>query len=258
MKENSHGKDCGRSVRRNPRRRRRQADLRHRRRQPERADRRHPPPGQDRVGPCPARGGRRVRGRRRGASDRASSPSAPGAAGRAICTSSTACSIATARACRCSPSPRRSPRPRSAAAISRRRIRRRCSRNAATIASSSPAPTRCRASLEIAIREAVGKRGVSVVVIPGDVALQPASMRRRRRSAGCCRRRRSLRRRAARSRSPRRAAQRRAAASRSCAARDARARTTSCWRSASASRRRWCTRCAARSMSSGTTPTTSA
>src|SRR5580693_6451900 len=29
--------------------------------------------------------------------------------------------------------------------------------------------------LEIAIREAVGKRGVSVVVIPGDVALQPAS-----------------------------------------------------------------------------------
>ena len=29
--------------------------------------------------------------------------------------------------------------------------------------------------LEIAVREAVGKRGVSVVVIPGDVALQPAS-----------------------------------------------------------------------------------
>jgi pyruvate dehydrogenase (quinone) len=29
--------------------------------------------------------------------------------------------------------------------------------------------------LEIAIREAVGKRGVSVVVLPGDVALQPAS-----------------------------------------------------------------------------------
>jgi pyruvate dehydrogenase (quinone) len=28
--------------------------------------------------------------------------------------------------------------------------------------------------LEIALREAVGKRGVSVVVIPGDVALQPA------------------------------------------------------------------------------------
>ncbi len=29
-------------------------------------------------------------------------------------------------------------------------------------------------SLQIAIREAVGKRGVSVIVIPGDVALQPA------------------------------------------------------------------------------------
>jgi pyruvate dehydrogenase (quinone) len=29
--------------------------------------------------------------------------------------------------------------------------------------------------LEIAIREAVGKRGVSVAVLPGDVALQPAS-----------------------------------------------------------------------------------
>ena len=30
-------------------------------------------------------------------------------------------------------------------------------------------------TLEIAIREAVGKRGVSVVVMPGDVALQPAA-----------------------------------------------------------------------------------
>src|SRR5271168_2539725 len=30
-------------------------------------------------------------------------------------------------------------------------------------------------SVEIAIREAVGKRGVSVIVIPGDVALQPAN-----------------------------------------------------------------------------------
>src|SRR5438477_5209730 len=30
-------------------------------------------------------------------------------------------------------------------------------------------------ALEIAIREAVGKRGVSVIVIPGDVALQPAA-----------------------------------------------------------------------------------
>src|ERR1700685_3455212 len=30
-------------------------------------------------------------------------------------------------------------------------------------------------TLEVAIREAVGKRGVSVVVMPGDIALQPAS-----------------------------------------------------------------------------------
>ncbi|HEY0800211.1 MAG TPA: thiamine pyrophosphate-binding protein [Steroidobacteraceae bacterium] len=30
-------------------------------------------------------------------------------------------------------------------------------------------------TLEIAIREAIGKRGVSVLVIPGDVALQPAA-----------------------------------------------------------------------------------
>ena len=30
-------------------------------------------------------------------------------------------------------------------------------------------------ALEVAIREAVGKRGVSVVVIPGDIALQPAA-----------------------------------------------------------------------------------
>src|SRR5947209_11874954 len=31
-------------------------------------------------------------------------------------------------------------------------------------------------ALEVAIREAVGKRGVSVLVIPGDVALQPAAV----------------------------------------------------------------------------------
>ena len=42
---------------------------RHRRRQPERSDRRRPTAGEDRVGSRQARGGRRVRGRRRGASD---------------------------------------------------------------------------------------------------------------------------------------------------------------------------------------------
>ena len=36
-------------------------------------------------------------------------------------------------------------------------------------------PNEMPRTLEIAIREAVGKRGVSVVVIPGDVALKPAS-----------------------------------------------------------------------------------
>src|SRR6201996_6030031 len=36
-------------------------------------------------------------------------------------------------------------------------------------------PQQMPRTLEIAIREAVGKRGVSVVVIPGDVALKPAS-----------------------------------------------------------------------------------
>src|SRR5215475_7102305 len=37
------------------------------------------------------------------------------------------------------------------------------------------APNQMPRVLEVAIREAVGRRGVSVVVIPGDVALQPAS-----------------------------------------------------------------------------------
>jgi pyruvate dehydrogenase (quinone) len=36
-------------------------------------------------------------------------------------------------------------------------------------------PDRMPRALEVAIREAVGKRGVSVLVLPGDVALQPAS-----------------------------------------------------------------------------------
>jgi pyruvate dehydrogenase (quinone) len=45
-----------------------------------------------------------------------------------------------------------------------------CSHYCELVSSAKQMP-RC---LEIAIREAVGKRGVSVVVIPGDVALQPA------------------------------------------------------------------------------------
>ena len=112
--------------------------------------------------------------------------------------------------------------------------------------------------LEIAIREAVGKRGVSVVVIPGDVALQPASNAPPPKAEGLLPLPPVV--------TPSRADLDRLAAllngettaSPSCAARDARARTTSCWRSASASRRRWCMRCAEKSMSNGTTPTTSA
>jgi pyruvate dehydrogenase (quinone) len=46
-----------------------------------------------------------------------------------------------------------------------------CSHYCALISSPSHMPR----SLEIAIREAVGKRGVSVLVMPGDVALQPAA-----------------------------------------------------------------------------------
>ena len=45
-------------------------------------------------------------------------------------------------------------------------------------------PRSCRCVLEIAIRAAVGQRGVAVVVIPGDVALQPAPARRMSPTAG--------------------------------------------------------------------------
>jgi glyoxylate carboligase len=53
----------------------------------------------------------------------------------AICISSTACSIATARACRCLPLRRRFRRPSSVPDISRKPIRRCCSRSAVTIVS---------------------------------------------------------------------------------------------------------------------------
>ena len=42
-------------------------------------------------------------------------------------------------------------------------------------------------TLEVAIREAVGKRGVSVVVISGDVALQPRRVKiLKRPESRCC------------------------------------------------------------------------
>src|SRR5258706_15761012 len=46
-----------------------------------------------------------------------------------------------------------------------------CSHYCELVSSASQMPR----VLEVAIREAIGKRGVSVVVLPGDVALQPAS-----------------------------------------------------------------------------------
>src|ERR1700746_2680633 len=45
-------------------------------------------------------------------------------------------------------------------------------------------PNQMPRTLEVAIREAVGRRGVSVVVIPGDVALQPAANAPPPKSAG--------------------------------------------------------------------------
>jgi pyruvate dehydrogenase (quinone) len=112
-------------------------------------------------------------------------------------------------------------------------------------------------ALEVSIREAVGKRGVSVVVIPGDVVLQAAADAPPAKIAGLLPPRPVV--------TPEKSDLDRLAAllngegmSRSCAARVVPVRITSCWRSASGSRHQWCTRCAVRNMSSGRTPTTSA
>jgi hypothetical protein len=71
---------------------------------------------------------------------------APVRAGRAICISSTACSMRIAAARRCSPSPRRFHPPKSAAAIFRRPIRRICFANAAIIANWCPIRRNCLTS----------------------------------------------------------------------------------------------------------------
>ena len=113
-------------------------------------------------------------------------------------------------------------------------------------------------ALEIAIREAVGKRGVSVLVMPGDVALQPAADAPPAKVGGLLPPAPVVTPSRTRSRPPRGAAQRRRSRDDPVRLGMRRARTTSFWRWANASRRRWCTRCAARSMSSGTIPTTSA
>ena len=118
-------------------------------------------------------------------------------------------------------------------------------------------PQQMPRTLEIAIREAVGKRGVSVVVIPGDVALQAASDAPPAKVGGLLPARPVV--------TPAAADLERLAALLNgddnvtiFAVRAAKARTTSSWRWAKSSKRRWCMRCAARNMSSGTIPTTSA
>ena len=66
---------------------------------------------------------------------------------------------------------------RSAAAISRRPIRRNCSGNAATIASWFPIRRSFLTCWKTPFARRSGKRGVAVLVIPGDVALRPAPKR---------------------------------------------------------------------------------
>jgi pyruvate dehydrogenase (quinone) len=124
-----------------------------------------------------------------------------------------------------------------------------CSHYCELISSANQMPR----TLEIAIREAVGNRGVSVVVIPGDVALQAASEAPVPDPAGLLPARPIV--------TPAREDLERLAAllnGDGCVARDARARTRNCSPSANGSRRRWCMRCAAKSTSNGTTPTMSA
>ena len=112
-------------------------------------------------------------------------------------------------------------------------------------------------ALEVAIREAVGRRGVAVLVMPGDVALQAASNASPVKVEGLLPTAPVVT--PARQNVDRLAALLNGAGRVTiCAARDVRARMTSFWHWATASRRRWCTRCAARNMSSGRTPTTSA
>jgi pyruvate dehydrogenase (quinone) len=66
-------------------------------------------------------------------------------------------------------------RPRSAAAISRRRTRKICSRSAATTASSSRPPARCRVRWRSRSARRSASAACRVLVLPGDVALQSAA-----------------------------------------------------------------------------------
>lgn len=101
-----------------------------------------------------------------------------------------------------------------------------CSHYCELLSSASQMPR----ALEIAIREAVGKRGVSVVVIPGDVALQAAPDAPPPKLGGLLPPQPVI----------------------------APARKKNCWRSVSGSRRRWCIPYGQRSTSNGIILTTSA
>ena len=127
--------------------------------------------GQDRMDPCPQRGGGRLRGGCRGAADRQAGGM------RGIVRSRQ--HAPDQRAVRLQPDARAgagdrgagAERRRSARTISRRRgpeaLFRECSVYCETISDADQMPR----TLETAIRAAVGHRGVSVVAMPGDVAL---------------------------------------------------------------------------------------
>src|SRR5207244_2086104 len=79
--------------------------------------------------------------------------------------------IVTAAVFQFLPSPRKFQVRKLAAAIFRRRIRNIFSRNAATTASWFPIPEQMPRVLEIAMQTAIARHGVSVVAMPGDIAL---------------------------------------------------------------------------------------
>ena len=191
----------------------------------------------------------------------ASSPSARAAADRATCTSSTVCSTVIARACRCSPSPRKFLRPRSAAGyFQETHPADRCSRNAAhyceLVSGAGPDAARARGRDPRGGWQRARRRWWCCPATSRCSEAADAPAGQDRRAAAACAR--SLCRRAHDDRPSRGAAEHRqpghdpvrlglpGCARRASGARRAR------------SRRRSCTRCAARSTSSGTTPTTSA
>ncbi len=125
------------------------------------------------VDPCPPRGGRRLRGRRRGAPHRRAGGVRRKLRARQPAPDQRPVRLPPLARAGAGRSRRTSHRPRSAPAISRKPIRENLfSRMQPLLRADRRAPTQMPRVLEIAIREAVGKRGVSVVVIPGDVALQ--------------------------------------------------------------------------------------